>query len=173
MSDFRLFFALWPDAKQRNTIDQARQSLVYPRPARAVTTANLHLTLHFIGNTSETMMICMDQQARLINLPGFDLTLDHFGYFRKPKIIWLGLADTPAGLTQLHQQLGSNLSACGFQAEKRAFAPHVSLFRKANPEKPPALATTIQWQVNHFSMILSEPGPQGVRYRELQRYPLP
>src|SRR4051812_29405227 len=45
----RLFLALWPDAAVRCRLAAQRDALRLPPGARAVSDANLHATLHFIG----------------------------------------------------------------------------------------------------------------------------
>ncbi|WP_221896434.1 2'-5' RNA ligase family protein [Bathymodiolus japonicus methanotrophic gill symbiont] len=46
----RLFFALWPSEQTRKQIDNFNQSLKLDG-LRKVSSANLHITLLFLGNT--------------------------------------------------------------------------------------------------------------------------
>ena len=66
LNDARLFFALWPDDEVRFQIEK-NLKLFYldSDKSRLVTNANLHMTLHFVGNTSIAEMNCLDLKAKL------------------------------------------------------------------------------------------------------------
>ena len=88
--DVRLFFALWPNADTRAALQQAAQSIEIHSPARRVPLANLHLTLHFVGNVYFDEMDCMRAQAARVRASGFRLRIDCQGFFDKARVAWLG-----------------------------------------------------------------------------------
>ncbi len=169
----RLFFALWPDERCRERLQHAQRRLaLVGKQARYVPVANLHVTLHFIGNVSADKLPCFQQQARLLSAECFELTLDTFGYFKKARIGWMGCTQTPDGLTVLHRLLAGQLTDCGFHAEKRHYNPHVSMIRKLQRLPDNSDAESIDWQVKDFVLIESVSVKEGVRYDILDRYPL-
>ncbi len=169
----RLFFALWPDERCRESLQSAQQRLVLAgKQARYVPAANLHITLHFIGNVSREKLPCFQQQARRLSADHFDLTLDTFGYFKKARVGWMGCTQTPEGLAVLHRLLAGQLTDCGFQAEKRHYNPHVTMIRKLQLPPDKTEAEPINWHVNDFVLMESVSVTRGVRYDILERYPL-
>ena len=173
VKDVRLFFALWPDDEVRlkiaNNLDRFNLN---QNKSRLVTNSNLHLTLHFVGNTSIAEMECLDAQARLVNSRPFDLILDYSGFFKKPKVLWLGCQQAPRALYNLHQNLGQKIAQCAFEPEMRAYAPHVTVARKII-EAPESIAfDPVHWQVNRFVLAESISISGGVRYEVVESYPL-
>ena len=144
---------------------------------RRVPGANLHLTLHFIGNVYFEQMDCLQAAARSVNAPGFDLTLDVQGYFKKPQVAWLGCGNPPAALGDLHRQLGKRLQAGHFHPEARPYHPHVTVARKSGSIATDACFAPIDWPVARFALIevqaiTSGSITKGVQYRAVETYPL-
>jgi 2'-5' RNA ligase len=61
--------------------------------------------------------------------------------------------------------------ACGFEAEKRPFFPHITLARKVRHPKVKAGLEAIRWPVRDFVLVESVAVEAGVSYRVLQRWP--
>jgi 2'-5' RNA ligase len=76
MKDIRLFFALWPDEALRLHLQEAATTIPTEAGGRRVPGANLHLTLHFIGNVYFEQMDCLQAAARTVDASAFDLTID-------------------------------------------------------------------------------------------------
>ncbi len=169
----RLFFALWPDQAVRRQIasNLERQDIDFNR-CRLVSSSNLHMTLHFIGNTSLEEMACLDRQARAVVAEPFDLTIDYSGYFKRPKLMWFSCRQVPQMLYDLHRKLGRQISQCAFVPEKRDYAPHITAVRKINAEPPVVQFEPVPWRVDRFVLIESVSIPGGVRYQVVQSYPL-
>jgi len=168
----RLFFALWPDDEVRNQLVKVSRNIQLSKHGRSMRKANLHMTLHFIGNTDVENAKCLQQVANKVIAQPFSLKIDKAGQFKHPGIVWLGCSAVPAGLHRLHHELGEVISSCDFEPEKRHYRPHVSLYRKAALDETASEISSIEWQVDSFSLISSQQDRQGVIYRELQRYPL-
>ena len=169
----RIFFALWPTNDVRNNIVSTFKQSAYSKLAwRMLPESNLHLTLHFIGNVSTEKMICLHNQAQQVTADAFDITLNHYGYFQKPKIIWMGLDKISNKLNALHTKLANNLKPCGYNAEQREFNPHLSLIRKARQPEQLLKFEPIQWQVKEFVLVESISTKVGVKYKVIQSYPL-
>lgn len=86
---------------------------------------NLHLTLAFIGESDDVAAIrqAVDRSA----VPPFDLTVGGFGHFGN--LYWVGIRPDPI-LSGLAERLQSALRESGFDIERRAFKPHITVARK-------------------------------------------
>jgi len=166
----RLFFALWPDEDVRRALVAADRGL--GREGRRVAADNLHLTLLFLGATPADRQACFTAAAAGVQGEPFELVLDRFGHFPRPRVLWLGSSRPPAALVRLVEALGAALLPCGFTPESRPFAPHVTLRRKAR--RLPALQpeTPVVWPVHDFCLCESVSTPDGVQYRVLERWGL-
>ncbi len=169
----RIFFALWPDdATRKQIVESFKQSSIDKKQGRIVSVDNLHITLHFIGNVNQLKMDCLHRAAQTVKADRFNIELDHYGYFNKPKVLWMGLKHTPRVLETLHQTLGTSLAKCEFEVELRPYAPHMTLMRKL--PKPEAFEKfkPIGWQVKEFVLVKSFSIEGGVRYEVRERYAL-
>ncbi len=169
----RLFFALWPDhSVRREIVSNIEYQEIDFNHCRLVNSDNLHMTLHFIGNTSLHEMACLDRQASTVSAEPFSLTIDYSGYFKKPKVLWFASQRAPQALYDLHRALGLEISQCAFEPEQRRFSPHITVARKISTEPPAALLKPITWKVDRFVLINSISIPGGVRYQIVKSYPL-
>ncbi len=165
----RLFFALWPDEATRRQIDNVVHQLD-PRQGRRVAPGNLHITLAFLGASSATQRECYCQAVESLAAESFALTLDCFGYWKKPRVAWLGCSAVPSSLQQLVADLNQALKTCGFAAEQRRYEPHVTLMRKADGIREPKNFRPLSWNVESFCLVESVSRPEGVQYRVLQEW---
>ena len=167
----RLFLALWPDADTRQHLAALAARAAGQRGQ--VHTANLHLTLVFLGATNRAQLLAYQSALADVVVPRFDLVLDQYGYWPKPRILWLGCHQTPPQLLALVADLQQRLRSCGFVPERRAFQAHVTLARHfpgPTPDWP--LPTPVHWPVSTFALVesrASEPGRQP--YQVLQSWP--
>lgn len=174
VKEVRLFFALWPDQDVRNQVfENLKRVNLDLDQCRLVAASNIHLTLHFVGNTSIAEMKCMDVQARLVNADPFKLTLDYSGYFKKPKVLWFGCQAAPQQLFKLQRSLGQRIAQCAYEPESRPYSPHLTVARKVNraPESTPF--DPVHWAVNRFVLVESISISGEVRYEVVNSFPLP
>jgi 2'-5' RNA ligase len=170
-TDVRLFFALWPDDDVRYQLaENLKRFNIDSDKSRPVNNSNLHMTLHFIGNTTMAEMKCLHQQAGQVNAVPFDLILDSAGFFRKPKVFWFGCQNTPGALIDLHQNLGEEISECEYTPESRSFSPHITVARKIYRAPEPIAVEPVHWHVNRFVMVESVSVFGGVRYEVVESY---
>ena len=168
----RIFFALWPDPATRTGLARIAAALPLERRARRVPEYNLHLTLHFIGNVARDIADCMRQAARSVGGEGFELFIDDIGHFRRARVGWLGPAEIPAALRQLHADLGHELTLCGYVPEAREFSPHITVARKLSQPLADGGFEPLYWKVDNFALVESRSCDSGVRYEVLESYPL-
>lgn len=166
----RLFFALWPDDASRRALAAEAQSLSarcggYPLPAE-----NLHITLAFLGSVDTLQLAALiDFTQRWPTLTG-EWTLDRFGHFPQPRIVWAGSQAPNPALSVLHEALWSRLPSHGFVPPQREFTPHVSLIRQADRAAPDSrLPAPILWRFDHLALVESQLGDGGSHYRTLAR----
>jgi 2'-5' RNA ligase len=130
----RLFIALNLPKKERQRIHRATRPLREEElPVRWVDLDNFHLTLKFLGEVRpEGIEGITDVIGRVASSTSvFSVDFGGFGAFptiRKPRVIWLGV-DASAELRCLKQDIEWGLSEAGFEAETRAFHPHLTLGR--------------------------------------------
>jgi 2'-5' RNA ligase len=166
----RLFFALWPG-------DAVRQALFHwqthhlPRGVRWQHRADLHVTLHFLGQVEASRLAALRQLGAATRGDGFTLILDQVGYWPRPQILWAGPTTVPAALIALHERLGAGLREQGFATERRSYRPHVTLARKVRRRLGPAPLAPVAWRVDEWALVESRPGP-APRYRPIGRWPL-
>ena len=171
MAEGRYFFALWPAVEVRDQIvAMAEKAVVRGRMHRA---DDLHMTLVFLGQVAESQRRCIEEIAAGISGSPFRLTIDHTGYWPRPKVLWAGTPDTPEPLSQLVFDLKNGLKNCGFEPEGRPYQPHVTLYRKAHEVETGSIAPVIEWPVSDFVLAVSSSAPAGAaRYRIVHRWPL-
>ncbi|MCE7986522.1 MAG: RNA 2',3'-cyclic phosphodiesterase [Caldilinea sp. CFX5] len=201
----RTFIAISLPAAVQSAIQQRQQQLEtvlttarLNRTVRWTPPAAVHVTLRFLGETSEAQR--RDLQARLTRVTAhqqpFPLTLGELGCFpnlRAPAIVWLGLWSADETLNQLQQQIELAAQAAGFSAEHKPFRPHLTIGRMGRQVAPSqvraigqlfsqSLATTaadpsaraetarITFVVDHIDHIQSQLQPAGSVYTPLHLF---
>jgi len=169
----RVFFALWPDESvSEKVFNVFKQSNYVASSGQIHSVNNLHLTLHFLGGLTASQLACVMRQAALVKAEKFELLLDEFGYFKAPKILWLGPKEVPSYLTELHAKLADALSICQLPVESRLYRPHVTLMRKFKGFKKTQIANKVHWKVDRFALLESLSTENGVIYKPLKIYAL-
>lgn len=168
----RLFFALWPTEEVRQSIVEIFARLPRQIQGRIIRPQNLHATLHYVGQVTESTKDCMHAAAQSVKAEDFQLNLDRLGLFPKAKIFWMGVQNTPDQLMQLHKKLGTALEDCGFVTDERAYELHLTLLRKCRGPVPEKLDFSIPWHVEEFVLVESITYQEGVKYQVLERYSL-
>ena len=87
-----------------------------------------HITLQFLGDTSETQYECVVARLRELHSAPVPIELDELGFFDHAGIFFAGVALTPELLALQHQVNLSTVS-CGFNPEDRPYRPHITLAR--------------------------------------------
>lgn len=96
--------------------------------------AKFHCTIKFLGDTPEHLvpeLIARTENASAATRP-FSVRYRNVGCFpslRDPRVVWIGIENLEGELLELSKQLESALIPLGFQTERKAFHPHVTLGR--------------------------------------------
>jgi len=168
----RLFLALWPNDAVRSALREVQRRFP-PGMGRAVNADNLHITLVFLGSTPVERRDCIEAALAGIAIPGFTLTLDQLGYWRKPQVVWAGSTSVPAPLTTLADTVSTAAAQCGCELDTRPFQPHLTVFRKVRkPPRDVPVITPIQWPAESFVLVESITAASGVCYKVLKTWAL-
>lgn len=164
----RLFFALRCPPRLAEAITTWRDDLQLQ--GRPVATANLHLTLVFLGQQPLIQLPTLLSLAASVQVPAFDLHLDHLGRFNSG-LLYLAPNQPPEALQDLAQGLRDTLLDTGINLDDRPFRAHLSLLRRC-PHLPADATPSFDWPVSHFALFASEQSTHGSHYRQLQQWPL-
>jgi len=112
-------------------------------PVKWVRPDGLHLTLKFLGDVDDArepeLRAALGQTAGSGSQPrGVTVQLEGFGVFpdfRRPRIVWAGVAPDPA-LELLQHRVEQVFAPLGFPSEGRAFRPHITLGRASRDARP-------------------------------------
>jgi RNA 2',3'-cyclic 3'-phosphodiesterase len=103
--------------------------------AKPISIKNIHFTMLFLGEISDSMSQNVMEKLGSIEFQSFNVKIQGIGVFPKPnnpRIIWVG-TDKEGGLklSQLAATIIEKLSSLGFKADK-PFKPHITIFRVKN-----------------------------------------
>ncbi len=102
-----------------------------PQGVRPVRPAQLHLTLHFLGDVGDDVQATLVQRLASVQQAAFTIAIRGTGVFPprgRPAVLWAGLAES-AALATLHAAAASVIESCGLAVEHREYVPHVTLAR--------------------------------------------
>lgn len=118
---------------------------------RYVPTVNLHMTLAFIGETTETEMV----KAALasVTIKPFRLSLSEIGYF--DDILWIG-AKGNQGLSGAARSVREALDSAGISYDHKKFVPHITIIRKVSGSWKQVKAPKNEMMVKRISLMKSE-----------------
>lgn len=167
----RLFFALWPDEQVREQLVRVQQDTPR-RGGRDTHAQDLHITLIFLGMVDSSRRGCVEAAAGGIQVPAFDLIVDHTDFWPRPKIAWCGPSEIPAPLQALVDGLKSDLVDCGFEPETRPYSPHVTLARDARSSDRGLISAPFCWHCDRFVLVTSASSREPPRYRIVREWPL-
>jgi len=141
-----------------------------------------HLTLKFLGETGEGRIPAVKAALAAVDFAPFTLRAGDAGAFpeaRRPKILWLGLAEGGEQAAILAEAIEDSLAAIGIPREKKPFRPHLTLGRIRRPSPgdwSPVLdaAAALEWPpfaVTHFTLWQSTLTPEGAIHTLLAEFP--
>jgi len=135
-----------------------------------VSAENLHVTLAFLGSQPIDLLPRLLQVAASVKAPAFTLQLDQLRCW-SGGLLHLAPAAPPEPLLSLASQLQKNLRTAGFQLEQREYLAHLTLYRDCSLPIP-AEFPDISWEVDEFTLFLSESNSDGVQYQALASWKL-
>lgn len=165
----RLFFALWPDDAVVRELTQWAQRAHDRCGGRMMRPDTLHLTLAFLGRVADDRIPELRELLHARRWTGGSLTLDCYGRFRGPRIVWAGSSQFVPWLDRMHAALWRALFRLGFETAEEPFRPHLSLLRHADPQDLAALPAPrpVVWAARRLVLVASTPHESGSWYREV------
>lgn len=179
----RLFLAVELDDVLRRAAADTARTLAAALDKRGirrgiswVAPANLHFTLHFLGEVDEpTTRAVVDRVSPPLAVPPFDLALAGLGTFPPaglPRVIWLGVSEGARELADVHGEIGRRLEGLGVPLERRPFSAHLTLGRVKSPLGPHLRDTLAaappvgdaRCVVDHVTLFESRLSPRGATY---------
>jgi len=176
MEFLRLFTAVRPPEGTLDLIEKRQRALrqaIGSDAVRWVQRANMHITLHFLGDTPAARLGDLREAlsagvARSVRRQrakeGADtgwsvpLWIGDIGAFpgaKRPRVIWIGVRDESGALATLQRMLREELSQRGFQSDPRPFRPHLTLGYTRKRTEPEAVRNLTQALV-----AAAEPAPR-------------
>jgi 2'-5' RNA ligase len=186
MSVLRAFIAIELPEEVQQRLDahcQALQKEMAGLPLRWVPVPNIHLTLKFLGDVSETNLktIADILASSCGQYPPMEISLGGMGVFpdlRRPRVLWVGV-EAPDELQHLQERLEAETERLGYPPEKREFSPHLTVARVkrgAARREQAAISQQVQAQklgflaaavIDEVSLIKSELKASGAVYTTL------
>ncbi|MBP8128666.1 MAG: RNA 2',3'-cyclic phosphodiesterase [Candidatus Hydrogenedentes bacterium] len=180
-----LAIALPPAVRQhlaslQERLRRARASVSWPRAE------NLHLTLRFLGETSEeqatavsdilvpALAACIRPQLAVRGVGAFP-RLD------RPSVIWTGVETPGAALAAIQAHCEEAARTAGSKAEKKPFAAHITLGRVRDQRRLRELVRCLRgehdFSAGEFAPVAvtlfeSDLTPGGALYTPLREFPL-
>ena len=165
------------------------KTLAPPHTVRWSAPQNIHLTLHFLGDTNSGSVekIATALETAATNFAPFILQVGGLGCFpntKRPRVIWVGLLENPPALVDLQRELGKQLGGViAYRPEKRPYSPHLTLGRVKNgipsrhvsqlsqviEQMQPTVGKLVDLPVSEVCLIRSELRPTGAVYTKLSR----
>ena len=169
MNTKRLFFALWPDHRQRDRLRDVIGSVAKTVEGRMVDRRNWHVTLAFIGTFPENRVPDLLEKAQAIEVEPFRLNFDRLEYWPRPRVASLSAAMVPPELQRLVDALNGVIQDLGLQPEDRNYRPHITVVRNARSFTTERLTQRVTTEWSSFELMESLSGPSGVTYVPLKQ----
>jgi 2'-5' RNA ligase len=156
---------------------------------RWVRPEGMHLTLKFLGNISPDRLPEIEHALAqaVTSPPNVVLRLGNTGYFTGPRrslrVLWIGVDGDTTALSALAGWVDAACAEIGFEAERRPFAPHLTLARgredgaiavdqtlvsRLQAMQVPALPP---FMVERVSLMRSHLERGGARYERIASWP--
>ncbi len=177
----RVFIAIdLPDDIRRGLAELQHDLKNMTHSARWVAAESIHVTMKFIGEIPEKRLEAIDTALVGLSWKPFTVTIRGVGFFpgnRSPRVFWAGLEAAP--MEGLAQQIDVRMEQLGFEKEKRAFRPHLTLARAREMRIHGSLVAASakyanrdfgSFLVDRFYLFQSTLKPTGAVYNKLKEY---
>lgn len=178
----RVFIALDIPSEIRSRMTQYMEYAQTLAPnARWARVENLHVTLKFIGEVSQTRVQEIVTALSVIKAAPFPVKFDGVGFFPNAKaarVFWIGV-DGDGALPSLAASVDAALEKLDIAREDKAYHPHLTLARAVSGplrELQPLLdGPSVNFgtmTAREFFLYQSQPQRGGSRYAKLERFSL-
>jgi 2'-5' RNA ligase len=145
---------------------------------------NVHLTLKFLGNVSETKLEEIKSDLTQVTFPPFSLEIKGAGAFpnlKRMNVIWVGIGEGWSQVELIYEQTEKLLHQLGFSRETRPFSPHITVARVRSGRKRDEIAAFLghltdesfgTFSVEGVRLKQSVLSPSGPKYSTLFEVPV-
>lgn len=184
-TEMRAFLAFEVSPEVIGRIEGAEQELrATGADVGIVSRDNLHFTVRFLGEISDSDVQVVDQRVAPLGLTGFELSVRGVGVFpdlRRPRIVWAGV--DPADERPISERAGTVVRALDGvgKPEEREFRPHLTIGRVRSPRNLDQLAGFVRnntardfgrTRIASLKLKSSLLTPKGPIYNDLREYAL-
>lgn len=158
---------------------------LYDEKIKWLNESNFHLTLFFMGDTSEDLikMLKLELQEAMSTFKAFNLVCKGFGVFRNvktPRALWFGFKKSNELLT-LKNIIDEVMTKVGLDLDKKDFSPHLTIGRTKFIANRQSLGSLLKKYKNYkiqefritevifYESVLT---PQGAIYKEIKKFDL-
>ena len=141
-----------------------------------------HLTLQFLGRVQELAPVVDGLAAAAGDREPFSFQLGGAGAFPKPgraRVVWIGAAGGGDELVGLAGAVAGGLKPAGYEPDRQAFHPHLTVARLKVPDNVADVLAAIgpesvgeAFSVGEIVLYQSQLSPKGPTYTVLERFPL-
>jgi len=169
MSSKRIFFALWPDNRQRDRLRDIINSVAKSVEGKPVDRRNWHITLAFIGDFPESQIPQLQERAAQIEIEPFQLRFDRLDFWARPKVACLIAPTIPVELRALVMSLNEMLLEFGVTTKDRTYRPHITVSQNVRAFTTERLAqrATSEWSSMELIESISRAG--SITYMPLKQ----
>ena len=149
--------------------------------ARVTSPDDLHITLHFIGEVTDSLSDVLQTQLRSVTASSFVVELSGVGFFAnrgRPEILWAGIVRSEE-LLSLQAAVGEIVKSLEIKLDDREFNPHMTVARMKR--RSPVMAAEFaernasfhaRFTATSFSLYGVAPHGQEPHYRAVEEYSL-
>ena len=177
----RAFFGLpVPDPQRQQLGRYLAESATAAPQFRWTPSANLHLTVRFLGHLNSGVAEDIADQVIDAQPPSFELKLGELGAFRRGRlvrVVWMGLGLGEAESSALAAQVEAECVRAGLEPESRRFHPHLTLARARARDGAmlpglPKVPDLDAWRADQLVLYRSRLGRAGSIYEPLRQISL-
>jgi RNA 2',3'-cyclic 3'-phosphodiesterase len=175
----RIFVAIFPPQRVRETLFLAASDLPASKDFRLIGPEKIHLTLKFLGEVAEDDLGPVTQALEPLReeQEPFEVSTSGFGAFpsqKRARILWAGVGEGSELLRDLARSVEDLLEPVGFGREGRPYVPHLTLGRakgrRTKLDDASVCPPTLRFMVPGVDLVESLPGAGGVTYSILETY---
>lgn len=171
----RLYFALWPDAAVRAAIVATAAGALEAAGGRAVSPADLHVTLAFLGGVPASRVPAAIGAAHGVVAERGVQVFDRVCTWPRHGPLVIDATHVAPALAALQAELVNALLAADFTLDRREFRPHITLARAPVRRCAPDVLCSgrrIEWPYAAFVLVESRVASAGSRYTVVETFPL-
>ena len=167
MATKTVFFALWPDNRQRDRMRDFISPVVRQVEGQPTDRREWHITLSYLGAIDEALLPQLIASAKQIEFEPLRVRLDRMEYWPRPKIAAMVPPRVPPDLERLVEALNGLSFAAGVLPPERVYRPHVTVVRNARPFETERLAQSAVTEWSSFELLESTRERGVATYRPL------